>query len=746
MKHLVKYIKPYIGLVLVAIVLLFVQAMADLSLPNYMSDIVNVGIQQGGIETAVPSAIRASEMDKLALFLSTDEKTSVLANYTLVDSDSPDYAEVASQYPAVENEPVYVLNDIDKAEVEFLSPIMGKGLIVLSGIEQALTDPEKAQALAAQSGFDLSKIPAGMDIFSLLKMMPVDQIEKIKDSINANFATLDDKTIVQAAATVVKNEYSALGADTSKIQTNYLLHTGLLMLLVTLVTVICTIIVGLLSARTAAGVSRDLRLAVFEKVEGFSKAEYDRFSTASLITRTTNDVVQIQMFIFVMLRMVFYAPIIGIGAVIRAVEKSPSMTWIIGLGVVILLGLVVTVFSVTLPKFKRVQKLIDRLNQVSRENLSGMLVIRAFNNQAFEIDRFDKANRDLTENTLFINRVMTTMMPIMMFLMNGISVLIIWVGAHQVADLSIQVGDMMAYLQYAMQVVFSFLMLSLTFIILPRASVSGQRIAEVLDVEPSIKDPEEPRKFSSDAKGVVEFQNVSFRYPGAEENMLCNISFTAKPGETTAIIGSTGSGKSTVVNLIPRLFDVTEGAVLIDGLDVREVSQHDLRDRIGYIPQKGLLFSGTVESNLRFADEDASQDVLEHALKIAQASDFVEKMEGGLSAEISQGGTSVSGGQRQRLAIARALVKKPSIFIFDDSLSALDFKTDAALRKALKKETGESTMIIVTQRVSTIKHAEQILVINDGMIVGKGKHEDLLQTCETYREIASSQLTVEELE
>ena len=745
MLRLIKYLKPYIGLILIAVVLLFTQAMADLSLPNYMSDMVNVGIQQGGIDTAVPTAIRAGQMDKLVLFLSDEEADSVLGAYDLVDENSADYEQTVTDYPAAADEPIYVLKDIDEAESETLSPIMGKALLALSGIEQAVSDPEKAQALAAQSGFDLSKIPAGMDIFMLLRQMPAEQVTQLKETMNASFSAMDDQTIVQAAARVVKEEYVALGVNTDKIQTDYLLHTGLLMLLVTLVAVGCTITVGLLGARTAAGVARDLRKDVFEKVEGFSKAEYDKFSTASLITRTTNDVVQIQMLIVMMLRMVIYAPIIGVGAIIRAVEKSPSMTWIIGLAVVILLGLIVTVFSVALPKFKRVQKLIDRLNQVSRENLSGMLVIRAFNNQQFEINRFDKANKDLTQNTLFINRVMTTMMPIMMLLMNGISVLIIWVGAHQVADLTIQVGDMMAYLQYAMQVVFSFLMLSLTFIILPRASVSGQRIAEVLEVEPSIVDPDDPKKFGSEAKGLVEFKDVGFRYPGAEENMLCNISFTAKPGETTAIIGSTGSGKSTVVNLIPRFFDVTEGAVLVDGLDVREVTQHDLRDQIGYIPQRGLLFSGTVESNLLFADEDASPETLKKSVEIAQAADFVENMEGGMSAEISQGGTNVSGGQRQRLAIARALVKKPSIYIFDDAFSALDFKTEAALRKALKDETGESTLIVVTQRISPIKTAEQIIVINDGMIVGKGKHEDLLKTCETYREIASSQLTEEEL-
>ena len=746
MIRLAKYLKPYVALILIAFALLFAQAMADLSLPNYMSDIVNIGIQQGGIESAVPSAIRAGEMDKLVLFLTPEEKASVLADYILINADSPDHEQTVLDYPAAANEPVYVLKSLDEAEIERLNPVMGKGLLALSAVEQALSDPAMAQELSGSTGFDLSQLPAGMDIFALLQQLPADQLAQMTAAVHKSFSAMDDQTIVQAAAAMIKNEYTALGVDTGKVQTSYLLRIGLQMILVTLLSVACTISVGFLAARTAAGVSRDLRRSVFEKVEGFSKAEFDQFSTASLITRTTNDVNQLQMVIVMMMRMVFYAPIIGIGAVIRAVEKSPSMTWIIGLGVVILLGLIITIFSISLPKFKRVQSLIDRLNQVSRENLSGMLVIRAFNTQDFEVDRFDQANVDLTQTTLFINRVMTVMMPAMMFLMNGLSILIIWVGSHQVANMALQVGDMMAYLQYAMQVVTSFLMLSMTFIILPRATVSAGRIADVLEVEPSIKDPGEPKQFRQDAKGIVEFQNVSFRYPGAEENMLCDISFTARPGETTAIIGSTGSGKSTVVNLIPRFFDVTEGAVLVDGLDVREVTQHDLHDRIGYIPQRGMLFSGTVESNLRFADEDASPATLGNAADIAQASDFIGKMEGGMSAEISQGGTNVSGGQKQRLAIARALVKKPDIYIFDDALSALDFKTDSALRRALRQETGKSTMIIVTQRVSTIKNAEQIIVINDGTIVGKGKHGELMQTCETYREIASSQLTAEELE
>ena len=745
MLRLIKYLKPYLLLVLLAIGLLYAQAMADLALPNYMSDIVNVGIQQGGVESAVPSAIRKTEMDKLVLFMTSEDKAAVLANYTLVDKSSVDYEKYVQEYPVLADQPIYVLNEISKEDLAALNPVMGKPLMVVSMLEQALADPEKAALLSQGTGFDLSKIPAGMDLFSVLPMLPADQLSNISATINEKFSTMGDSMITQSAAGAVKAEYVALGVDTVKMQSSYILRIGSLMILLTLAGAACTISVGYLSARTAAGVARDVRRDTFKKVESFSKAEFETFSTASLITRSTNDITQIQMVLVMLIRMVFYAPIIGVGAVIRATEKSPSMTWIIALAVVVLLGIILTVFSISLPKFKRIQSLIDRLNLVTRESLSGMMVIRAFNTQAFELNRFDKANVDLTKTTLFVSRVMVVMMPIMMLIMNGLSVLIIWVGAHQVAESSLQVGDMMAFLQYAMQVVFSFLMLSMMFIILPRASVSGARIADVLKVEPVIKDPAQPKKFDDTSRGLVEFRDVSFRYPNAEENVICNINFTAKPGQTTAIIGSTGSGKSTVVNLIPRFFDVTDGAIYVDGVDVREVAQGELRDRIGYIPQRGMLFSGTIESNLRYADEDASLETLNRSVEIAQASEFVTKMENGMQAEISQGGTNVSGGQKQRLAIARALVKKPPIYIFDDALSALDFKTDSALRRDLKKETGSSTMIIVTQRVSTIKNAEQIIVLDEGEVVGKGTHKELMKSCETYREIASSQLTKEEL-
>ena len=745
MLRLLKYLKPYLLLILITIGLLFVQAMADLALPNYMSEIVNIGIQQGGIESSVPEAIRQSEMEHLTIFMTSEEKNSVLSDYTLVEPNSSLATQYVGKYPILKDEAIYVLNEISDEERTKISSTMGKTIMIVSTIEEAMIDPQKAAALAKLAGFDLSKLPAGMDIFSTLEKVPPAQLTQMTGAVNEKFSGMGDNMITQAAAGAVKAEYEALGLNTAKTQSNYILRIGGLMLLVTLVAALCTIAVGFLSARIGAGASRDIRHDLFRKVESFSKAEFDNFSTASLITRSTNDVTQVQMVIILLLRMVFYAPIIGVGAIIRAVDKSPSMTWIIGLGIVILLSMIGTVFTISLPKFKKIQSLIDRLNLVTRENLAGMMVIRSFNTQNFELNRFDKANTDLTNNMLFVNRVMIVLMPFMMLLMNGLSVLIIWVGSNQVAKMTIQVGDMMAFLQYTIQVVFSFLMLSMMFIMLPRAAVSGARIADVLEVEPTINDPKEPKQIDEKKKGFVEFRNVSFRYPNAEENVLCGINFTAKPGETTAIIGGTGSGKSTVVNLIPRFFDVTEGSILVNGVDVREVTQKDLRDSIGYIPQKGMLFSGTIESNLRYADEDVSEETLKKAAEIAQATEFITTMEKGLQTEISQGGINVSGGQKQRLAIARALVKKPQIYIFDDALSALDFKTDSALRRALKKETGSSTMIIVTQRISTIKNAEQIVVLNEGEIVGKGTHTELMETCETYREIATSQLTREEL-
>jgi ATP-binding cassette subfamily B multidrug efflux pump len=783
MTRLLKYLKPYISLILVAIVLLFVQANADLALPDYLSRIVNVGIQQGGIENAVPIAIRQSQMNKLVVFMTPADKASVLADYTLVDKNSANYDQDVKSYPALANEPVYVLNKIDQNETNGIDPIMGRSIMIVSFIELAKANPTQAETLSSSLGFDLSNLPGGTNMFSMLSKLPagVDpitaisqlpaaQLSQLTQLLNQNQGSISTSLINQAAAAAIKAEYTAIGLDTGKVQMDYLLGVGGLMLLVTLLSGACTITVSFLAARTAAGFGRDVRKNVFTKVEHFSNTEFDNFSTASLITRSTNDITQIQMVVFMIIRMVFYAPLIGVGGIIRALGKDTSMWWIIAVAVGVLLTLIMAVFTIALPKFRSIQNLIDRLNLVMRENLSGIMVIRAFNRQDFELNRFDTANIDLTAVMLFINRVMVVMMPVMMLIMNGVSVLIIWIGSHQVAAANMQVGDMIAFLQYTMQIVFAFLMLSMMFIILPRASVSGGRIADVLETEPVINDPAQPTAFSDRFVSTVEFRNVSFRYPDAEEDVLHNISFTAKPGQTTAFIGSTGSGKSTIVNLIPRFYDVTDGSILVDNIDIRKVTQHDLRNKIGYIPQKGILFSGTIEENLRYADENADDDTLKEAVEIAQASDFIFNHNGdgirpgdgshngdgyhnggvsqngdGFQTEISQGGKNVSGGQKQRLSIARALVKKPPIYIFDDSFSAVDFKTDAALRKALRDKTSNSTILIVTQRVSTIKNAEQIIVLEEGRIIGKGTHEELMRDCKAYQEIAQSQLSQEEL-
>ncbi len=745
MLRVVRYLKPYFFLILLTVGLLFLQAYANLALPDYMSFIVNIGIQQGGVQNAVPAAIRQSEMDKLVLFMSPAEKTQALEAYTLVDKESPDYEQDVSLYPALANEPVYVLKPIDKAEIDRLNPVMGKAFLVVSSIQQMIADPEKAAAAAQSLGFDLTKLPPGADVFSLLANLPAAQLAQITTAIDQKFSAMGPSLINQSAVGAVKAEYQALGMDTGKIQNSYILNTGIIMLLISLLAGAASVAVGYLSSKAGAGSARDLRKDLFAKVENFSNTEFDKFSTASLITRSTNDITQIQMVVILLLRIVFYAPIIGVGGIIMALAKSTSMWWIITLAVIVLIGLVLVVFSIALPKFKIMQNLIDRINLVTRENLSGMMVIRAFNMQGFEEKRFDKANTDLTSTSLFINRVMVTMFPFMMLIMNGLMLLIIWVGSHQVAESNMQVGDMIAFMQYAMQIVMAFLMMSMMFIILPRASVSANRIADVLETMPSIEDPQSPKPFKQPFTSQIEFRNVSFHYPDAQDDVLHDVSFTAQAGQTTAFIGSTGSGKSTVVNLIPRFFEVSSGSILVDGTDIRQVRQSDLRDKIGYIPQKGMLFSGTIGSNLRYADDHATDESLKEAAEIAQASEFIEAKPEGLEAEISQGGANVSGGQKQRLSIARALVKKPPIYIFDDSFSALDFKTNSALRRALKAKTSASTVLIVTQRVTTIKDADQIIVLEEGRIVGKGKHAELLKDCDTYREIAYSQLSTEEL-
>jgi ATP-binding cassette subfamily B multidrug efflux pump len=744
MTRIAKYIKPYLPLLLAAIVLLFIQAYANLSLPDYMSHIVNVGIQQGGIADAVPNALRKSQMDRLALFMSKDNAKRVIADYQLVQPGSSRSERYLSKYPALAREPIYVLREINKAEISAINPIMGKAWLVIAAIEQAGTNPAILKAMGL-SGAGETAGTAEFDISSLLKKLPAERRSQIASTIDQKYASMGPKMINQAAVQPVKAEYTALGMNTANLQTTYMLHTGLIMLLLTFVAAITAISTGYLSARIASGLARDLRAAVFRCVEGFGAGEFDKFSTASLITRSTNDIMQIQMVAVMLVTMVFYAPIIGVGGIIRAINKSASMWWIIALVVAILLVAVLAVYRAAVPKFKLMQRLMDRLNLVSREALSGMMVIRAFNMQQHEENRFDDTNKDLTGTMLFVNRVMVVMMPFMFLIMNGLSVLIIWVGARQVDQSTMQVGDMIAFMQYAMQIVFAFLMLSMMFIMLPRAVVSAGRIADVLETEPLIKDPPLPESFAPGFDGTIEFNNVSFRYPGAEKDALHDISFTASPGQTTAIIGPTGAGKSTLVMLIPRFYDVNEGAIYVGGKDVRKVSQHDLRDRMGYVPQKATLFAGTIASNLRYADEQTSDQVVEDAVSISQASEFVETLPEGMEATISQGGVNVSGGQKQRLSIARALVKKPPIYIFDDSFSALDFKTDSNLRRALKKQTASSTVLVVTQRVSTIKHAERIVVLDEGQVVGRGTHRELMESCVTYREIATSQLTTEEL-
>lgn len=740
MFKLIKFMKPFILPLLVAIALLYVQAMSDLALPDYMSNIVNTGIQQGGIEHAVPEAIRLSEMDKVTLFMNSKDKSLVLGHYELIVPTASNYKEYQKEYPNLVGDGVYVLKDLTNSQLDEINLIMAKAILSVSGVKKMIAD-----AGDGDISFNDQTIPAGTDLFALLSQIPEVGRQEMAKASSQQFELMGDKMVISAGANTVKVLYDDLGIKTDNLQNNFILRVGLLMILVTLLGSVCSIAVGFIAAKIAAGLGRNLRKKVFTKIGEFSNTEFDKFSTASLITRSTNDITQIQTLMVMMIRMVFYAPIIGIGGVILALRKSPHMSWIIALAVILLLILIVSVLVIALPKFKALQKLVDKVNMVTRENLSGMMVIRAFNTQKFEENRFDQANKELTSTNLFVSRIMVFLFPVMMLIMNGVSLTIIWVGAHQIADSAMQVGDMMAFMIYAMQILMAFLMMSMMFIMIPRASVSASRIAEVLETKSTILDPISPKQFDQKSTGTLEFKNVSFKFPGAQEAMLKNISFKAQSGQTTAIIGSTGSGKTTLINLIPRFYDVTEGEVVIDGLDVRELTQHELRKVIGYIPQQASLFSGTIETNLRIADETASDTVLKEAAEIAQAMEFIGEKAEGFKADISQGGSNVSGGQKQRLAIARALVKKPKIFIFDDSFSALDFKTDLALRKALKDKTGDSTVLIVAQRISTIKGADQIIVLEDGKIVGHGTHLELMKTCETYHEIALSQLSKEEL-
>ena len=715
MLKLKRYMKPYLGLLAAAILLLFGQAMLELTLPNYMSDIVNVGLQQGGITQSAPEAIDAASMALMQRFMNEDDAAAVAAAYVSAGESAEGLAHWQKTYPNLTESDWVLAADAED-----------------SGANGAFS--RAAYALVQAAG------ASAMDPAALAAL---DQSD-IDEAVNTAAVT-PDSLLGQTGAVLVKRFYQTLGADTDAIQTGYILSVGVRMLGLTLLLTACAISAGFCLSRLGAGVGRDLRRDVFTRVTYFNNAEMDQFSTASLITRSTNDITQVQNFLSVGLRMLCFAPIMGLGGLIMGLRKCPQLAWVLALALALMLTLILVLFKVALPRFKRMQSLVDRLNLVSREELSGLMVVRAFANQDFMQKRFDSANKDLTGNTLFVNRAMATMLPVMTLVMNGISLLIVWFGGKQIAASSLQVGDMMAFIQYAMQVIMSFLFISLMFILVPRASVSADRICQVLDTENSVADPESPVPMNQPVKGVVEFRDVSFRYGGADADVLEHISFTARPGETTAFIGSTGSGKSTLINLIPRFYDATEGQVLIDGVDVRQLRQQDLRAAIGYVPQKGLLFSGTIASNLRTGDENADDETLRAAAAVAQATEFVDKLPGGMDAPVSQGGTNVSGGQRQRLSIARALVKKAPIYIFDDTFSALDFKTDAALRTALRPWTQDATVLIVAQRVSTIMHAQQIIVLDEGRVVGKGTHEQLLRTCPEYREIAQSQLSKEEL-
>ena len=751
MLKVLKNLKKSFWSVVIIILLLIVQAQADLRLPDFTSRIVNVGIQAGGIETAVPKVISKENMENLLMFSNEDDK--ILENYSLVgNTASKEQEKVINDYLGkdyeLKEDAIYVLNDINSEKEDELSKILSDPLMEYSVVTNEETENKIKNAFISKVPEEQKQILGNMSVLEILKTMPEEQRNVILSEFTKQIDNMESSIKEQAAVTEVKNLYSKMGIDTDKIQNNYILFQGLQMLGVALISMSSAISIMLLSARVAAKLGKTLREKVFKKVLKFSTGELNKFSTASLITRSTNDIQQIQMLIAILFRVVVYAPIIGVGGFIKVLTTSDnSMAWIIGVAILAVLFIVITLFIVAMPRFRKLQDLTDKLNLVSREILSGLQVIRAFNKEKREEKRFDIANKDLMNTNVFVNRAMSMMMPLLMLVMNSIMVLIIWVGGHNVDQGIMQVGDMMAFIQYTMQIVMAFLMISMISIMLPRASVSARRINEVLETESSIKDkPEnELKKFDENKKGLVEFKDVSFRYPDADTEILEDITFTAEPGKTTAIIGSTGSGKSTIVNLIPRFYDVTGGELLIDGVNVKDVAQKDLRDIIGFVPQKGLLFSGTIESNIKYSDDNMSDEKMYEAARIAQATEFIETKEKKYQDPIAQGGGNVSGGQKQRLSIARAIAKDPEIFVFDDSFSALDLKTDAALREALKEKTQDKTVIIVAQRISTILNADQIIVLEEGKVVGIGTHEELIKNNETYRQIALSQLSEEEL-
>ena len=731
MKNLFKYAAEHWKTLIAIIIVLFIQAYCDLSLPAYTSDIVNVGIQQGGVEDQVPESISVDEMNRLLLFVPSEDQDTVLDAYEEDDS-------------TYDVEAYVMKKDISEEDISSLEEILAYPMMMTAGFESGsdMTAQIEEQMKAS--------LPEGtaqeeMTVFDIMQMMPEEQREAMVDTMEEQMTDMPDTILDQAAVSYVGTVYENLGINMDDLQIHYLLTTGGKMAGLAFLGMAASVLVGFMASRVGAATGRDLRGRVFHKVVGFSNNEFDHFSTASLITRSTNDIQQIQLIIVMLLRIVLYAPILAIGGIIQVFQTNVSMSWIIGLAVV-LIGLVILVlFLVAMPKFRIMQSLVDKVNLVMREILTGLSVIRAFSTQKYEEERFDKANRDLTRTNLFVNRAMTFMMPVMMLVMNGISVLIMWNGAHGIDNGEMQVGDMMAFIQYTMQIIMGFLMLCMLSIMLPRAAVAADRVQEVLDSRTVILDPDQPEKFSGNEKGLLTFDHVSLRYPGADENVIHDISFTARPGETTAIIGSTGSGKSTLVNLIPRFYDVTEGSITLDGVDIRNVSQHELREKLGYVPQKGILFSGDIASNIMFGNPEGGEEEMVGAAEIAQATEFIDQKPDGYKSPIAQGGSNVSGGQKQRLSIARAIAKHPEVFIFDDSFSALDFKTDVTLRKALKKRTKNSTVLIVAQRISTILNAEQIIVLDDGKIAGMGTHQELLKTCEVYQQIAASQLSESEL-
>jgi ATP-binding cassette subfamily B protein len=744
MLKLLKFLKKSVVAILFVTILLILQAACDLALPTYTSDIINTGITNSGIEDTVPAVIRATEFDKLFLFMEDSDNTLVKDHYTALNKETlseEEWSDYLEQYPDLATESIYLWDK--EAEVE-LSEAMSIPMMMILTFEG---DSESSQEMKKQF---LANFPAEMtqgdpDIFQLLSLVPPEGKTAMLSGITEKLNEMPEMLLTASASSFIKGEYEAIGINVDRMQINYIIYVGLRMIALALVAMLASILVTFFSARIAAKLGRDLRSNVFKKVLSFSNQEMDQFSTASLITRSTNDIQQVQMLIVFLIRIVIYSPILAVGGILKVMRTNNSMSWVLIVGVGAIFILIGVLLVVAMPKFKMMQKLVDRINLVTREIITGLPVIRAFSTVPYEEKRFDKANVDLTKNSLFVNRAMTFMMPVLMMIMNLVSILIIWVGADKIDAGTMQVGDMIAFIQYTMQIIMSFLMLTMVSIMLPRATVAAKRIAEVLDTKISIKESDTDEPTKAGMKGVLEFKDVHFRYPNAEEDVLAGISFTAKPGETTAIIGSTGSGKSTLINLIPRFYDVTQGSILIDGTDITKMKQHSLRDKLGFVPQKGVLFTGTIESNITFGVPNATEDDIKKAAEIAQAIEFIDAKPEGYESPISEGGTNVSGGQKQRLSIARAIAKKPEIYIFDDSFSALDYKTDSTLRKALKEELSDSTVLIIAQRISTIMNAEQILVLDDGRIAGKGTHRELLKNCDVYQQIASSQLSEEEL-